>query len=143
LIFNSIKKYNDYITIIIMYDQSIPFTAYALIGVTTLIVTYSNLISKSDNGEEVSNQEDQENDVNSVTPDDQYEQEDKKEYNTVNNVQTAVSNPNISSNDISNVNNNEQLVGGKKKRKTRNRKKKNRKSKRKMKSITKRKYLLF
>jgi hypothetical protein len=126
-----------------MYDQSIPFTAYALIGVTTLIVTYSNLISKSDNDEEVSNQEDQENDVNSVTPDEQYGQEDKKEYNTVDNVQTAVSNPNISSNDISNVNNNEQLVGGKKKRKTRNRKKKNRKSKGKTKSTTKRKYLLF
>ena len=44
-----------------MYDQSIPFTAYALIGVTTLIVTYSHLISKSDNDEEVSNQEEQEN----------------------------------------------------------------------------------
>ena len=123
-----------------MYDQSIPFTAYALIGVTTVIVTYSNLISKSDNDEEVSNQE---NDVNSVTPDEEYGQEEKKEYNTVDNVQTVVSNPSISSNDISNINNNEQLVGGKKKKKTRNRKKKNRKSKRKTKSTTKRKYLLF
>ena len=120
-----------------MYDQSIPFTAYALIGVTTLIVTYSNLISKSDNDEEVSNQE------NDVTPDEEYGQEEKKEYNTVDNVQTVVSNPSISSNDISNVNNNEQLVGCKKKKKTRNRKKKNRKSKRKTKSTTKRKYLLF
>ena len=72
-----IKKYNDYITIIIMYEQSIPFTAYAFIEPTTLIVTYSLVMNSEENdSEELDNSELKETDSLSDTNEEENNVED-------------------------------------------------------------------
>ena len=163
-----IKKYNDYITIIIMYEQSIPFTAYAFIGVTTLIVTYSHLIMNSeDNNSEESVSEELDNselkEMDSLS--DSNEEENNLEDNDnspFESVQNTLSNPNISStvdtipsvstmpvDEIPPPATTQSNFGSKKKRIIKGRKRKTKKSNskkgksRKTKSATKRKYLLF
>jgi len=158
-----IKKYNDYITIIIMYEQSIPFTAYAFIGVTTLIVTYSHLVmnSEENDSEELDNSELKETDSLSDTNEEENNVEDD-ENSPFENVQNTLSNPNISStvdtipsvstmpvDEIPPPTTPQSNFGGKKKRIIKGRQRKTKKSNskkgksRKTKSTTKRKYLLF
>lgn len=134
-----------------MYDQSIPFTAYAFIGVTTLVVTYSHLLMSSENEEENSIQE-----IEGSTPE---ENENENENTPIETVQNTLSDPTVapSVNTMPNTSvpaatvpsstipSSQPTMGGKKKRKTRNKRKKAKKSNRvrKTKSTTKRKYLLF
>ena len=138
-----------------MYDQSIPFTAYAFIGVTTLVVTYSHLLMSSENEEENSIQE-----IEGSTPE---ENENENENTPIETVQNTLSDPTVapsvntmpntsvpaatipSSTIPSSIPSSQPTMGGKKKRKTRNKRKKAKKSNRvrKTKSTTKRKYLLF
>ena len=90
-----------------MYEQSIPFTAYALISITSLVVTYSYITS---------NQE-QDNENNS-----EINKEEETQINSVNPIPGTEPNPNLGEN-VPNF-------GGKKtKRKTRNKKYKHTKSK--------------
>lgn len=51
-----------------MYDQSIPFTAYAFIGITSLVVTYSYITSNQDkdNENEIDKKEAEETPINSI-----------------------------------------------------------------------------
>lgn len=132
-----------------MYDQSIPFTAYAFIGVTTLVVTYSHLLMSSENEEENSLQE-----IEGSTP-----EENENENTPIETVQNTLSDPTVAPpvNTMPNTSvpaatvpsstipSSQPTIGGKKKRKTRNKRKKAKKSNRvrKTKSTTKRKYLLF
>lgn len=134
-----------------MYDQSIPFTAYAFIGVTTLVVTYSHLLMSSENEEENSLQE-----IEGSTPE---ETENENENTPIETVQNTLSDPTVAPpvNTMPNTSvpaatvpsstipSSQPTIGGKKKRKTRNKRKKAKKSNRvrKTKSTTKRKYLLF
>lgn len=136
-----------------MYDQSIPFTAYAFIGVTTLVVTYSHLLMSSENEEENSLQE-----IEGSTPEEN-ENENENENTPIETVQNTLSDPTVASqvNTMPNtsvpaatvppstISSLQPTMGGKKKRKTRNKRKKAKKSNRvrKTKSTTKRKYLLF
>lgn len=101
-----------------MYERSIPFTAYAFIGITSLVVTYSYITSNQEENNEIDN-----NTMNN---------EEETQINNVNSTQT---NPDLGEN-VPNF-------GGKKtKRKTRNKKYKNTKSKRRN-STNKRKYFFF
>lgn len=101
-----------------MYERSIPFTAYAFIGITSLVVTYSYITSNQEENNEIDN-----NTMNN---------EEETQINNVNSTQT---NPDLGEN-VPNF-------GGKKtKRKTRNKKYKNTKSKRHN-STNKRKYFFF
>ena len=136
-----------------MYDQSIPFTAYAFIGVTTLVVTYSHLLMSSENEEENSLQE-----IEGSTPEEN-ENENENENTPIETVQNTLSDPTVAPpvNTMPNttipaatvpsstIPSSQSTIGGKKKRKTRNKRKKAKKSNRvrKTKSTTKRKYLLF
>ncbi len=105
-----------------MYDKSIPFTAYALITITSLVVTYSYITS---------NQE-EDNENNEI---DKEEQEEETQINNINSIPGTEPNPNLGEN-VPNF-------GGKKvKRKTRNKKYKHTKSKRST-STNKRKYFFF
>tara|TARA_B100000282_G_C31726121_1_gene488556 strand:- start:1333 stop:1650 length:318 start_codon:yes stop_codon:yes gene_type:complete len=105
-----------------MYDKSIPFTAYALITITSLVVTYSYITS---------NQE-EDNENNEI---DKEEQEEETQINNINSIPGTEPNPDLGEN-VPNF-------GGKKiKRKTRNKKYKHTKSKRRT-STNKRKYFFF
>ena len=96
-----------------MYEQSIPFTAYALISITSLVVTYSYITT---------NQE-QDNDNNNEVNNSEMEKEEESQINSVSSITGTEVNPNLGEN-VPNF-------GGKKtKRKTRNKKYKNTKMKR-------------
>jgi hypothetical protein len=53
-----------------MYDQSIPFTAYAFISITSLVVTYSYITSNQEEDNEINNNEidKKETEINSINP---------------------------------------------------------------------------
>ena len=104
-----------------MYERSIPFTAYAFIGITSLVVTYSYITSNQEENNEIDN-----NTMNN---------EEETQINNVNSIPNSQTNPDLGEN-VPNF-------GGKKtKRKTRNKKYKNIKSKRRN-STNKRKYFFF
>ena len=106
-----------------MYDKSIPFTAYALITITSLVVTYSYITS---------NQE-EDNENNEIDKEEQEEEE--TQINNINSIPGTEPNPDLGEN-VPNF-------GGKKiKRKTRNKKYKHTKSKRRT-LTNKRKYFFF
>jgi len=77
-----------------MYEQSIPFTAYAFIGVTTLIVTYSHLVmnSEENDSEELDNSELKKTDSLSDTNEEENNVEND-ENSPFENVQNTLSNP--------------------------------------------------
>ena len=147
-----------------MYEQSIPFTAYTFIGVTTLIVTYSHLImnSEENDSEELDNSELKETDSLSDTNEEEENNVEDNDNSPFESVQNTLSNPNISStvdtipsvstmpvDEIPPPSTSQSNFGGKKKRIIKGRKRKTKKSNskkgksRKTKSTTKRKYLLF
>lgn len=100
-----------------MYDKSIPFTAYALITITSLVVTYSYITSNQEEDNEID------------------KEEEETQINNINSIPGTEPNPNLGEN-VPNF-------GGKKiKRKTRNKKYKHTKSKRRT-STNKRKYFFF
>lgn len=104
-----------------MYERSIPFTAYAFIGITSLVVTYSYITSNQEENNEIDN-----NTMNN---------EEETQINNDNSIPNSQTNPDLGEN-VPNF-------GGKKtKRKTRNKKYKNTKSKRHN-STNKRKYFFF
>lgn len=107
-----------------MYDQSIPFTAYALISITSLVVTYSYITSNQE-------QDNENNEIN----DNEIDKEDETQVNSINPIPGTEPNPDLGEN-VPNF--------GGKKRKRRTRIKKYKKTKTKQRNLTnKRKYFFF